>query len=95
MSAVTYLSENAETLALYTTAITRAHGKHHPEVFGVKKVYGELADKIADQGDKADLTPEFDELRNLTQDFTIPADACPTMTKTYEMLAEATKLNQK
>jgi len=47
MSAVTYLSENAETLALYTTAITRAHGKHHPEVFDVKKVYGELTDKIA------------------------------------------------
>lgn len=93
MSAVTYLSENAETLALYTTAITRAHGKHHPEVFEVKKVYSELTDKIAKQGEQADLKTEFDELRKLTDDFAIPADACPTMKKTYEMLAEAAQLN--
>lgn len=93
MSAVTYLSENAETLALYITAITRAHGKHHPEVFEVKKVYNDLTDKIAKHGEQADLKPEFDELCKLTDDFAIPADACPTMTKTYEMLAEAAQLN--
>ncbi|OTN77384.1 hypothetical protein A5886_002484 [Enterococcus sp. 8G7_MSG3316] len=93
MSAVTYLSENEETLALYTTAITRAHGDHHPEVFEVKKVYSELSDKIAKQGEKANLKPEFKELRKLTDDFSIPADACLTMKNTYEMLAEAAQLN--
>ncbi|MDT2757527.1 iron-sulfur cluster repair di-iron protein, ric [Enterococcus asini] len=94
MSAVTYLNENAETLALYTTAITRAHGKHHPEVFDVKKIYTQMTDKIATQGSQADLNSDFDQLRQVTKSYAIPSDACPTMTATYEMLAQADQLNQ-
>ena len=38
-----YIVEHAETLDLYTTTITRAHGANHPEVFQVRDLDQEFA----------------------------------------------------
>lgn len=87
-----YLKENQENLDLYTTAITRAHGEHHPEVFKVKKIYQAIWDKL--EGDsEADVKPEFAELRHITKDYAIPGDVCQTFTATYQMLEQADHLN--
>lgn len=70
-------------LETYTLAITRAHGKHHPETFKVH----ELFDKIeAKTKANEDVSAEYQEIRRLTDNYTIPADACPTMEKTYNFL---------
>ena len=34
-----FFEANDEMLDLYTNAITKAHGKNHPEVFEVRKLY--------------------------------------------------------
>ena len=66
-------------LETYTLAITRAHGKNHPETFKVH----ELFDKIeAKTRANEDVSAEYQEIRKLTDNYTI-ADACPTMEKTY------------
>ncbi len=85
-----YVEENQETLDLYTKAITRAHGKNHPEVFAVHENYQVLRDKLK-AGE--DASEEFAKIRELTSNFTVPEDACETMAATYKMLEEADNLN--
>lgn len=81
-----FFTKNDEMLDLYTKAITKAHGSHHPEVFEVRKVYEDIQKKM--KADQEDLTADFNKLRSLTADYTIPADACGAMTKTYQTLEE-------
>ena len=61
--------------------VERVHGDHHPELHEVAKLYGELK-----QG--ADVAAQ---LREVTGNFTVPADACPTFAKTYKDLEELLK----
>ncbi len=85
-----YFKENQEILDLYTTAITRAHKEHHPEVFGVKKIYTAIQDKIQSSiTDTINLDLEFTKLRKLTNNYAIPTDVCPTFVATYHMLEQA------
>ncbi|MGX7205565.1 iron-sulfur cluster repair di-iron protein, ric [Enterococcus pingfangensis] len=90
-----YLNENREKLALYTTAITRAHGANHPEVFEVKKIYDTIWDQLQTEGPEANLTSGFNQLRATTNNYEIPSDVCQTFEATYKMLAEADQLSQR
>ncbi|AUT06633.1 hypothetical protein SPSF3K_01913 [Streptococcus parauberis] len=87
-----FFEANDEMLDLYTNAIKKAHGKKHPEVFDVRKVYETIQHKIRDN--ILDLSNEFSELRALTKDYTIPDDACETFTKTYQLLKQFDELSQ-
>lgn len=89
-----YLKENQATLDLYTTAITRAHGAHHPEVFQVKALYDSISQKLTETTENPDLSATFAQLRELTADYQIPDDVCPTFTATYQMLAKADSLQE-
>ena len=78
-----------ENLDFYTRAITRAHGKNHPEAFEVREVFKAIQGKIhAEKEGNPDLTTEFTQLRNLTDSYIIPNDVCETYAATYQMLAE-------
>ncbi|MBZ6527240.1 iron-sulfur cluster repair di-iron protein, ric [Aerococcaceae bacterium DSM 111021] len=85
-----HLLNNNETMDLYTTAITRAHVTNHPEVIQVREEYVNLI-KQAETED-ANYESSFDSLRKLTDNYTIPADACPTLTAVYEHLQQADQL---
>ena len=87
-----FFTKNDELLDLYTKAITKAHGAHHPEVFGVRKVYEDIQKKV--KAGQEDLIADFSRLRSLTADYAIPADACGAMTKTYQTLEEFDHLVQ-
>lgn len=79
-----------ETLELYTTAITRAHGKNHPEAFEVRSIFEKMTEKVKSaDGNKPDLDAEFANLRKVTNDYAVPSDVCETYAGTYQMLAEA------
>ncbi|WP_300560430.1 iron-sulfur cluster repair di-iron protein, ric [Companilactobacillus sp.] len=84
-----YLEENKDQLDVFTTAITRAHGKNHPEVFEVKDIYDDINQKI--ENGNEDLTGDFDKLTKITNNYAIPDDVCPTFEATYHMLE---KMNQ-
>lgn len=91
MSEITdYLTANGEELDLYTSAITRAHGKNHPEVFEVRDIYLDINQKI-NNGNK-DLTEDFDKLTKITNNYAIPDDVCPVFKATYHRLAEMNQL---
>lgn len=86
------VEKNLETLDLYTTAITRAHGKNHPEVFVVRELFKVMNEKIKQTGDsKPHLEAEFTQLREVTDHYKIPEDVCETYASTYCMLSEIDK----
>lgn len=84
-----------EKLDLYTTAITRAHGKSHPEAFEVRKLFEVINKKVADSNaNKLDLNVEFANLRKVTDNYKVPGDVCETYEATYNMLEEVDKAYQ-
>ena len=86
------VEEYSSKLDLFTKAITRAHGKHHPEAFEVRELYEAMNAKINEAGtDKPNLDEEFTRLRKITDHYTIPGDVCETYAGTYNMLLEADK----
>lgn len=88
-----YLNTNQEKLALYTTAITRAHGKNHPEAFDVRELYTKIDAKVKAAGtDKPDLAAEFEKLREVTDHYTVPGDVCETYEAVYKSLEEADRI---
>lgn len=91
-----YIATNQEKLDLYTTAITRAHGKNHPEAFEVRDLYTQLETKTKAAGEtKPDLEAEFTQLRELSSNYTVPDDVCETYAAVYQMLSEADTIYQK
>ena len=54
------VEEYFSKLDLFTTAITRAHGEHHPEAFEVRELYEAMNAKINEAGtDRPNLDEEF------------------------------------
>jgi len=89
------ITNHFEKLDLYTTAITRAHGKNHPEAFEVRELFEKISKKVKDAGtNKPDLDAEFAQLRKITDNYTIPGDVCETYAGTFEMLSEVDKAYQ-
>lgn len=86
------VGEYSAKLDLFTTAITRAHGKYYPETFEVRELYEVMNAKIKEVGaDKPNLDEEFTRLRKITDNYTIPGDVCETYAGAYNMLSEADK----
>jgi len=80
---------------MYTTAITRAHGKNHSEVFDVREIYTEIQSKTKEAGsEKPMLDAEFTELREVTDNYEIPGDVCQTFAAVYNMLSKADQAYQ-
>jgi len=88
-----FLTDHAEQLDMGTLAITRAHGTHHPEVFEIRKRYETIRDRVAlADGAQPQIGEELAQIRSLTNGYTIPDDACPTLAATYRMLEEVHRM---
>lgn len=88
-----FLTDHAEQLDMGTLAITRAHGTHHPEVFEIRKCYETIRDRVAlADGAQPQIGEELARIRDLTNGYMIPDDACPTLAATYRMLEEAHRI---
>ncbi len=79
--------EHMETLAQYVPVVARVHGAHHPEFHEVRKVYDELAGKLANDNAPA-LDEEFASLRRITSNYLVPDDVCESYEAVYQMLKE-------
>jgi len=89
-TAKAYLDTHYDRLDFYTHAITNAHGQNHPEVFAVRDQYIKLR---TDAKTHQRLDANFDELRRTTHNYAIPNDVCLVFKATYQMLAQADRLN--
>ncbi|UJF16009.1 iron-sulfur cluster repair di-iron protein, ric [Jeotgalibaca sp. MA1X17-3] len=87
-----YMEKERDTLEMYTKAIAKVHGPHHPEIIEIRRIFETLEEKIAT--DSTDFATEFKNLRTLTNDYQAPQDTCETTVATYELLKEADRLYQ-
>ncbi len=78
-----------EKLDMFSLAITRAHGKNHPEAFEVRELFETINAKTKQAAAaKPNLDTDFTQLRQITNNYTIPGDVCGTFAAVYNMLAE-------
>ena len=81
--------KHIEKLALYVPIVARVHGECHPEFHQVHRLFDRLNQKMKEaKSGKADLSPEFIELRKVTDHYAVPADTCESYEAVYDMLAE-------
>lgn len=83
------VQDHWEKLTLYVPVVDRVHGGAHPEFHEVKRLFESLSDKI--QAGQSDLDQEFTELREVTDNYTVPSDVCESYEAVYAMLADADK----
>ena len=77
------------TLGQYVPIVARVHGKSHPEFFDVQKLFDTLAKKIKETGAEVPaLSEEFEKLRKITNNYSVPDDVCESYEAVYSMLAE-------
>ena len=83
------IKTHLETLAQYVPIVDRVHGEHHPEFHQVREVYEKIAQKVKDsQTGRPDLAQEFKQLREITDQYTVPGDVCESYEAVYKWLEE-------
>lgn len=70
--------EILQTLDKILPVVERVHSENHPELHQVAVLYKELKENPSAEG--------FEKLREVTENYAIPGDACPTYAKTYQLL---------
>lgn len=86
---------NFMKLRLFMPIVERVHGENHPEFRDVRKLFNEINVKTKKaRSEKPELDNEFKQLRQITDNFKIPSDACESYTAVYNMLAEVDKAYQ-
>ncbi|MDR7869374.1 MAG: iron-sulfur cluster repair di-iron protein, ric [Tissierellaceae bacterium] len=89
------VEQNLGRLEQYVPIVARVHGGSHPEFYDVKRVFDEIYVKVMKSGsDKPDLDSEFIELREITDNYTVPGDVCESYEAVYNMLKEIDKAYQ-
>lgn len=82
-----YIKENQEILKqlkLFVPIVNKVHGKSHPEFNNVKSNYEIIHNKLINND--FNLTNEFLNLRNITNNYNIPSDVCESYEAVYNML---------
>ena len=90
------LEQNLGRLEQYVPVVARVHGGSHPEFHDVKRIFDEVSIKVKKAGsEKPNLDNEFKELREITDNYTVPGDVCESYEAVYNMLEEVDKAYQK
>lgn len=83
------IARNLEKLEQFVPIVARVHGGTHSEFHDVHKSFNEISEKIKKaELEKPDLDKEFKQLREVTNNYTVPGDVCETYEAVYNMLAE-------
>lgn len=89
------IKRNFEKLQLFVPIVARVHGENHPEFHDVHRLFDEISAKIKNAAPgKPDLDSELKQLREITNNFTVPDGVCESCEAVYNMLAEIDKAYQ-
>lgn len=84
--------KNIEKLDQYVPVVARVHGKTHPEFYDVEKIFDQINEKMKNTNNEdLKLEDNFEALRKVTDNYTIPSDTCETYEAVYNMLSELDK----
>lgn len=86
---------NFERLEQFVPVVDRVHGGSHPEFHDVRRLFEVINVKTKEAGsEKPDLDNEFKQLREITDNYTVPGDVCESYEGVYNMLAEVDEAYQ-
>lgn len=89
------IKRNFEKLQLFVPIVARVHGENHPEFHDVHRLFDEISAKVKNAAPgKPDLDSELKQLREITNNFTVPDGVCESCEAVYNMLAEIDKAYQ-
>ena len=89
------VEQNLERLEQYVPVVAKVHGRNHPEFYDIKKIFDEISVKVkSTKSGKPILDNEFRELRQITDNYTVPGDVCESYEAVYNMLEEVDKIYQ-
>ncbi len=78
-----------DRLNQFTPIVDRVHGDNHPEFHEVKELWESIYGKTeAADAKKPELDAEFQRLREVTDNYTVPSDVCESYEAVYNMLEE-------
>lgn len=78
-----------DRLNQFTPIVDRVHGDNHPEFHEVKSLWESIYEKTTDtDSGKPKLDNEFQQLRKVTDNYTVPGDVCESYEAVYKMLEE-------
>ena len=78
-----------QTLKQYVPVVDRVHGAAHPEFHDVRALFEAIVEKSSEAGsEELNLNDEFAQLRQITDNYTVPDDVCESYEAVYSMLAE-------
>ncbi|MGI6420602.1 MAG: iron-sulfur cluster repair di-iron protein, ric [Syntrophomonadaceae bacterium] len=84
--------EYFQTLKQYVPIVERVHGGSHQEFYEVRKLFDTIVEKTKEAGsNKPELNQEFAQLREITNNYTVPVDVCESYEAVYKMLSEIDK----
>lgn len=79
-------------LEQFVPVVSRVHGISHKEFYEVRKLFDAINAKTKGAGsERPELKEEFDRLREITDNYTVPGDVCESYEAVYKMLAEIDK----
>src|SRR5690625_3378946 len=77
-------------LNMYSKALTKVHGGTHPEVFEVRHLFERIDTELKESNQEdLNIDIEFESLREVTNNYTVPEDACEAFQGVDQMLSEA------
>ena len=83
---------NIEKLQLFVPIVALVHGGNHPEFHDVHRLFDEMSAKIKEAAsEKPNLDSELKQLREITDNYTVPDGVCESYEAVYNMLAEIEK----
>ena len=89
------IKRNFEKLQLFVPIVARVHGENHPEFNDVHKLFDEIGAKVKNAAPgKPNLDNELKQLREITNNYTVPDGVCESCEAVYSMLAEIDKAYQ-
>jgi len=78
-----------DRLNQFTPIVDRVHGDNHPEFHEVKELWQSIYNKTElSDSEKPSLEAEFQRLREVTDNYTVPEDVCESYEAVYNMLEE-------
>lgn len=89
------VEQNLGRLEQYVPIVAKVHGESHPEFHDVRKLFDEINEKVSKaELEKLNLDNEFKQLRQITDNYTVPDDVCESYEAVYNMLEEIDKAYQ-
>src|SRR5699024_8175507 len=77
-------------LNMYSKALTKVNEGTHPEEFDLIHLFKRIDNELKESNQEdLNLDIEFESLREVTNNYTVPEDACEAFKGVYQMLSEA------